>query len=197
MLESRVDDIDSHLSPIQCRLPKRPPPSEPATLFKRRKHDVLSAHEPSDNSNSIPTDTESKSSSLSDTDEIVEQRDDTSDTEEWDENSTVATDQSEYRPCVYSSTNARPVSSRYSTALLQQYHELRVQSLRKGIELTRCPDELIESKKLHWELSHSFQRTDLLKEGYAVLSDQTLPFHSLCYMVRSQRGNGLIILFDF
>ena len=198
MLESRIASTDSHLSQVSCRLPKRPSPSGTTTLLKRLKNDECLLHEPFDSSNSNPTDTESKSSS-SDMDDIPEQCDDTSDMEECDEDATTATDQSEYRPCVYSSTISRPVPTRYSKALLQQFHELRDQSSRKGIELTRCPDQIIEAKKSSWELSNSFQRTDLIKEGHAVLSDQAFPFYSLCYMVSSQRERhtGLLIPFDF
>jgi hypothetical protein len=74
---------------------------------------------------------------------------------------------------------------KHSKKLIKQFKYLYKHSKkRKFIDATQSIDENINQiKKLRWELRYSFNRNDLFKEGYAVLSDELFPFYSLCYMV--------------
>ncbi|CAF3269320.1 unnamed protein product, partial [Rotaria sp. Silwood2] len=79
--------------------------------------------------------------------------------------------------------------SRYSKRLISQFKYLYDQGLRKGIQPTNSCEFFnnqnndIYLEKLRWELRNTFNRIDLFKEGYCVLSNEPFAFYSLCYMV--------------
>ncbi|CAF1266168.1 unnamed protein product [Rotaria sordida] len=140
---------------------------------------------------SSTTDTESIYSSSDTEKSKIEQNDDDdddddSDIEDFEDNSTISTDQSRYNPVVFNKTilQQKQCLSRHSKKLLKQFKYFYEHSKRKPIESTTTIDDNInQRKKLRWELRNTFNRNDLFKEGYAVLSDESFPFYSLCYMV--------------
>ncbi|CAF1127439.1 unnamed protein product [Rotaria sordida] len=146
---------------------------------------------------SSTTDTESICSSSDTEKSKIEQNDDDdddSDIEDFEDNSTISTDQSRYNPVVFNKTilQQKQCLSRHSKKLLKQFKYFYEHSKRKPIESTTTIDDNInQRKKLRWELRNTFNRNDLFKEGYAVLSDESFPFYSLCYMCGSM-GNDLI-----
>jgi hypothetical protein len=137
---------------------KRPPDLEQSNSPKRIKSDS--------------SDTESKSSS-DDLDE--ESNTDASDTED---DSTISTDQSRYYPVI---SHTQPSFNRHSKKSIKTFRYIHDHSKRKSIEPTKSSDDNLHPMK---KLRISFNRLDLLKEGHAILSDQSFPFHSLCYLVR-------------
>jgi hypothetical protein len=97
-----------------------------------------------------------------------------------DDDLNISTDQSSYNK----SNIHQQTLSRHSKNLIKQFKYLYNHSQRKVIQLTQTIDENINQiNKLRWELRYSFDRNDLFKEGYAILSDELFPFYSLCYMV--------------
>ena len=150
---------------------------------KRMKHEISGIPEQCDN-DMFDNDTKSKCQS-SDTDESnLDEIDNDSDIEYDDSN--LSTDQSQYCLVVLNETMLQQKSSfsRHSKQLLKQFKYLCQRSKKKPIESTQCVnDDVNRTKKLRWELRNTFDRIDLLKEGYAVLSDEVFPFYSLCYMV--------------
>ena len=165
----------------EFRLPKRPYESDQVFPSKRTKYEIFEIDEQYDSSTS-DMDTESKCSSRSDT----EESDNNSDI---DDDSNISTDQSRYKPVAFNTTSIhqQPLS-RHSKKLITQFKYLYNHSKRKVIEPTQCKnDNINQIKKLHWELRNTFNRSALFKEGYAVLSDESFPFYSLCYMVCIKR----------
>jgi len=176
MIEPRTVAINQ-----ECYLHKRPHDLEQNVSPKHIKYDTSELDEQCDSSIS-DIEIESKCSS-SDTEEEsnIDQSDDNSDIEESEDDSNISTDQSRYIPVV---SNKATALSRHSKKLIKQFKYLYEHSKRKSIEPTKCIDEnQNQIKKLRWELRNTFNRIDLLKEGYAVLSDESFPFYSLCYMV--------------
>jgi hypothetical protein len=179
MIEPRTVTINQ-----KSHLYKRSHDPEQNISSKHIKCDVSEIDEQC-NSSISDTDTESKCST-SDTEESnIDQFDDNSDNEDSEDDSTISTDQSRYNPVVLNKTIHQKQSlSRHSKKLIKQFKYLYDHSKRKIIEPTQCIDENFDQiKKFHWELRNTFNRIDLLKEGYAVLSDQSFPFYSLCCMV--------------
>jgi hypothetical protein len=161
----------------ECSLLKRSSDLEQNLPSKRTKCDLIKSDEQYDSS-TTDTDTESKCSS--------------SDINESEENDTdISTDQSRYIPVVLNEIilqEQKQSLSRHSKKLLKQFKYIYNHSKRKVIEPTQCiNDNIDEINKLQWELRNSFNRIDLFKEGYAVLSDESFPFYSLCYMVSIER----------
>jgi hypothetical protein len=167
----------------EYHLHKRLHDPEQHLFSKRIKCDTSESDEQCDSSSISDSETESKSSR--------------SDTDRSDENSDcedISTDQSRSIPVVFNEVSLhKPSFSRHSKRLIKQFQYLYEHSKRKTIEPTACLDEIINStKKLRWELRHTFHRIDLLKEGYAVLSEESFPFYSLCYMVSLQQYEIMI-----
>ncbi|CAF3608295.1 unnamed protein product, partial [Rotaria sp. Silwood2] len=105
--------------------------------------------------------------------------------EDFEDDSNISTDQTQYNPVVLNDTilEQKLALSGHSKKLLKQFKYLYEHSKRKAIEPTQSIDDNInQSKNLRWEVRNTFNRSDLLKEGYAVLSDESFPFYSLCYM---------------
>ncbi|CAF4234065.1 unnamed protein product, partial [Adineta steineri] len=74
----------------------------------------------------------------------------------------------------------------------KQFKDIYEHSKRKFIQPTQCIDDNINQiKNLRWELRNTFDRNALFKEGYAVLSDESFPFYSLCYTCGSM-GSDII-----
>ena len=125
---------------------------------------------------------------ISSTDTDTESKDSLSDNESLpDDESNLSTDQSRSLPVVYIQTglpSRTPTLSRHSKNVIKQFRDLCNQNQRKTLVWTSCTNNSVDqNKKLRCELKQTFDRNDLFKEGYVVLSDETFPFHSLCYMV--------------
>jgi len=167
MIEPRTVAINQ-----ECKRPHDHP--EQNISSKRLKSDIFDIDEQSDSSTS-----ESKCSSTDTEESNIDQSDD---------DSNISTDQSRSIPVVLNKTiHQQPTLSRHSKKLIKKFKYLYDHSKRKLIEPTKSIDEnLNQTKKLRWELRNTFNRIDLLKEGYAVLSDQSFPFYSLCYMVSNK-----------
>jgi hypothetical protein len=187
----------------ECRSRKRPYDLEQYSS-KRLKYDQIDIDEcryglatsDTDDDN----DTESKCSTSDDPEQslLKQQLDDNSDIEEVEEEATnvyfqkIASDQHRHIPVVLSQTigQQQQALSRYSKRLISQFKYLYNHGLRKGVQPTNSieiynnQNNDIYREKLRWELRNTFNRIDLFKEGYAVLSNQSFPFYSLCYMVK-------------
>jgi hypothetical protein len=157
---------------------------------KRTKCDLIKSDEQYDSS-TTDTDTESKCSSSDINESEIEQNDDNSDIEDTENDTNISTDQSRYIPVVLNEIilqQQKQCLSRHSKKLIKKFKYIYNHSKRKVIEPTQCiNDNINEINKLRWELRNSFNRIDLFKEGYAVLSDESFPFYSLCYMVSIER----------
>ena len=197
----------------ECRSRKRPYDLEPYCP-KRAKYDQLEADESteapctfglgSDTDDEI--DAESKYSTSDETEPVSQRQvDDNSDLEEIDDDTgntnfgKAASDQHRHIPVVLKQTiiQQRHLLTRHSKRLIGQFKYLYNHSIRKAIQPTLCPENLqpttqdIYLEKLRWELKNTFNRLDLFKEGYCVLSNEPFPFYSLCYMCGSM-GSDLI-----
>jgi len=86
----------------------------------------------------------------------------------------LSTDQTPFIPVVRSS-NDRILPTDYID---------RFQSIN-SLDLTRTSDDQSQSKLdfIQGEFRLSYNRTHLLKSGYPILSNETFPFYSLCYLV--------------
>ncbi|CAF0764566.1 unnamed protein product [Rotaria sordida] len=194
----------------ECRSRKRPYDIEQYST-KRLKYDQIDIDEQDDNSYTFGltlsdtdddnNDTESKCSTSDDTEQSsIKQFDDNSDIEENEDDisniyfSKISSDQHRHIPVVLNQTisqQQQPTFSRYSKRLISQFKYLYDQGLRKAIQPTNSFEFFnndnnnnndIYFEKLRWELRNTFNRIDLFKEGYCVLSNEPFPFHSLCYM---------------
>ena len=103
----------------------------------------------------------------------------TSDIEYDDDQWNLSTDQQISQSVSHSSLNS------YAQGVIKQFHQLSQQTTRKTQQLTRSENVNESKEKISWILKTTFNRSDLLHEGYAVLSDQSFPFYSLCYLVSS------------
>jgi hypothetical protein len=186
----------------ECRSRKRPYDIEQYSS-KRPKYDQIDNYDSIDpctfglttSDTDDDNDTESKCSTSDDTEQsLIKQLDDNSDIEELEEETTnihfrkVTSDQFRHIPVVgnESITQQQQTLSRYSKRLISQFKYLYNHGLRKAIQPTNSPEissNEIYLDKLRWDLRNTFNRIDLFKEGYTVLSNQSFPFHSLCYMV--------------
>ena len=197
----------------ECRSRKRPYDLEPYCL-KRAKYDQLDGDEPTEtpcafgvgSDTDDEMDSESKYSTSDETDPASQrQADDNSDLEEVDEDTgntnlgKVLSDQHRHIPVVLKQTiiQQQQALTRHSKRLIGQFKYLYNHSIRKPVQPTLCPENLqpttqeIYLEKLRWELKNTFNRIDLFKEGYCVLSNEPFPFYSLCYMCGSM-GSDLI-----
>jgi hypothetical protein len=155
-------------------------------------------------------DTESKCSTSDDTEQSsLKQLDDNSDIEEVEDETTniyfskISSDQQRHIPVISNEKilQQQQSLSRHSKRLISQFKYLYDQGLRKSIQPTNSLDDLnhnntnpnneIACEKLRWEFRNTFNRIDLFKEGYCVLSNEPFPFYSLCYMCGSM-GSDLI-----
>ena len=196
----------------ECRARKRPYDFEQYSS-KRLKYDQLDPDDQIENSSSSCTfgltnsdtdeenDTESKCSTSDETEQqsSVKQIDDNSDLEENDEDTNnvhftkVTSDQHRHIPVVLNESiiQQQQTLSRHSKRLISQFKYLYNHGLRKSIQPTHPPDSFSSSSSstqanehtFRWELRNTFNRIDLFKEGYCVLSNEPFPFYSLCYMV--------------
>jgi len=172
MIEPRTVTINE-----EYYLHKRPHDPEQNISSKRLKCDISDIDEQSDSSTS-----ESKCSSNDTEDSNIDQSDDNDD-------SNISTDQSRYIPVISNKTILQQSSSlsRHSKKLIKKFQYLYDHSKRKSIQPTKSINEnLNQTKNLRWELRNTFNRNDLLKEGYTILSDESFPFYSLCYMVSTK-----------
>ena len=142
---------------------------ETVALNQKRPPDL--SHSPSPKR--IKSDTSDTDSS---TDDLNEESN--SDASETDDDSTISTDQSRRYPVL---SHTPPTFNRHSKKSIKIFRSLHDHSHRKPIEVTQSPEENLRSTK---KFKISFNRLDLLQEGHAILSDQSFPFHSLCYLVR-------------
>ncbi|CAF1576224.1 unnamed protein product [Didymodactylos carnosus] len=83
---------------------------------------------------------------------------------------------------------------------IKRFHYLYDHGLQKPIEPTRIPevknDEGDDNNNYlitKWKLQNTFNRLDLFKEGYSVLSNEQFPFYSLCYMVSTINKKRFIV----
>ena len=199
----------------ECRSRKRPYDIEQYSS-KRLKYDQIDIDECTYGLATSDTDddndTESKCSTSDDTEQSsIKQFDDNSDIEELEEEPAnihfrkVSSDQHRHIPVVLNQSiiQQQQSLSRYSKRLISQFKYLYNHGLRKGIQPTNSTDINsnqnleIYDEKLRWELRNTFNRIDLFKEGYAVLSNQSFPFYSLCYMVNSFFSHYSLIIFLF
>ncbi|CAF0824467.1 unnamed protein product [Adineta steineri] len=182
---------------------------------KRLKYDQIDSDEPIDNlctfglttsDTDEDNDTESKCSTSDDTEQsLVKIPDDNSDIEEIEDEtgniyfSKISSDQHRHIPVVLNETiiQQQQALSRHSKRLISQFKYLYDHGLRKsvqptnGLEILPNQNNEIYLEKLRWELRNTFNRIDLFKEGYCVLSNEPFPFYSLCYMCGSM-GSELI-----
>ncbi|CAF4856990.1 unnamed protein product, partial [Rotaria sp. Silwood2] len=189
----------------ECRSRKRPYDIEQYST-KRLKYDQIDIDEQYDSPCTFgltlsdtddDNDTESKCSTSDDTEQsLIKQFDNNSDVEENDDEianiyySKISSDQHRHIPVVLNQTiQQQPQTlSRYSKRLISQFKYLYDQGLRKGIQPTNSCEFFnnqnndIYLEKLRWELRNTFNRIDLFKEGYCVLSNEPFAFYSLCYM---------------
>jgi hypothetical protein len=107
-----------------------------------------------------------------------------SDIENFEDDSNISTNQQPYILVVQQQEQSL---SRHSKRLTRQFKHLYDHSTRKIIEPTQCLNENNDRESVRWELRNKFNQTDILKEGYTVLSDKPFPFYSLCYMVSIER----------
>lgn len=171
MNENRTVEINQKYQPY-----KRSCESDSNSSSKRSKSDTDEFDEHCDSSTS---DTDNELICL--TDDTEDSPNDDSDTEDFEDDSNLATDQSRYYPVVI---NQNRTFSKRSKELIRQFKSVHESNRRKPIETTQSiDDDRNQIKKLKWELKNTFNRNELLKEGYAVLSDTSFPFYSLCYMV--------------
>ncbi|UJR31282.1 hypothetical protein I4U23_018782 [Adineta vaga] len=198
----------------ECRARKRPYDIE-LYATKRLKYDSNDLDEQIDNSCSFAlttsdtdedNDTESKCSTSDETEQSsIKQIDDNSDIEDGEDEtayvyfSKISSDQHRHFSVVLnqSISQQQQTLTRHSKRLVSQFKYLYDHGLRKSIQPTNVPDSVIPSnndiylEKLRWEFRNTFNRLDLFKEGYCVLSNEPFPFHSLCYMCGSM-GSELI-----
>ncbi|CAF4746094.1 unnamed protein product [Rotaria sp. Silwood1] len=198
----------------ECRSRKRPYDIEQYST-KRLKYDQIDIDEQDDSPCTFgltlsdtddDNDTESKCSTSDDTEQSsIKQYDDNSDIEENDDDisniyfSKISSDQHRHIPVVLNSTTVpqQQTLSRYSKRLISQFKYLYDQGLRKGIQPTNSGEFFnnqnndIYLERLRWDLRNTFNRIDLFKEGYCVLSNEPFSFYSLCYMCGSM-GSDLI-----
>lgn len=199
----------------ECRSKKRSYDLESSSL-KRPKLESLDADELNDNQCAFhlnsesdeENDTESKCSTSDDTEPLlvpVRQIDDNSDIEEIEDETSylpfakITSDQQRFVPVIVNETvlQQQQALSRHSKRLIGQFKYLYSHGIRKFVQPTLCPDELFISnkdfaKETHrWELRNAFNRIDLFKQGYSVLSNEPFPFYSLCYLCGSL-GDDLI-----
>lgn len=111
----------------------------------------------------IKNDTSESDSSISESNSDIEELN----TDDFEDDSNISTEQSRYIPVVLNHLSRQSKVFEYNK--------------RKSIDPTKTTDENLN--KLRWKLKNSFNRTDLFKEGYVVLSHELFPFYSLCYMV--------------
>ncbi|CAF3372679.1 unnamed protein product [Rotaria socialis] len=198
----------------ECRSRKRRYDIEQYST-KRHKNDQIDTEEQDDSPCTFrlalsdtdeENDNESKCSTSDDTEpSSIKQVDDNSDIEENEDDTTniyfskPSTDQHRHIPVVANEAilQQQQALSRYSKRLISQFKYLYDQGLRKTIQPTTTLDysdnqnNEIYLEKLRWELRNTFNRIDLFKEGYCVLSNEPFPFYSLCYMCGSV-GSDLI-----
>ena len=192
----------------ECRSRKRSLDIEQYPL-KRPKYDRVDISEQNDgpcafgltiSDTDEDNDTESKCSTSDDTEQSSrKQFDDNSDIEDIEDETTdvcfskISSDQHRHIPVVLNESiiQQQQTLSRHSKRLISQFKQLYDQGLRKSIHTTNFINDLnnqpneIYLEKLRWELRNTFNRIDLFKEGYCVLSNEPFPFYSLCYMVNS------------
>jgi hypothetical protein len=189
----------------ECRTRKRPYDLEQYSS-KRLKYDQLDFDDQIDSSCTFglttsdtdeDNDTESKCSTSDETEQSsIKQFDDNSDLEEIEDEtannihfSKLSSDQYRHIPVVLNQTiqQQQQTLSRHSKRLISQFKYLYNHGLRKSIQPTNASDNFNNqnSDKLRWELRNTFNRIDLFKEGYCVLSNEPFPFYSLCYMCGS------------
>lgn len=191
-----------------CRSRKRPYDTEHYSL-KRLKYDQIDFDEQNENSCTFglttsdtddDDDTESKCSTSDDTEQqlTIKQLDDNSDIEEIEDEtnhvffSKISSDQHRHISVVLNQiiNQKQQTLSRHSKRLISQFKYYYDHGLRKAIQPTNSSEIFINQsndiylEKLRWELRNTFNRIDLFKEGYCVLSNEPFPFHSLCYMVK-------------
>jgi len=205
----------------ECRSRKRPYDIDHYTS-KRLKYDQIDLDDQIDSSCTfgLPTsdtdednDTESKCSTSDDTEQsLIKQFDDNSDIEDIEDETTniyftkISSDQHRHIPVVLNELilqQKQQILSRHSKRLISQFKYYYDHGLRKAIQPTNSFDNIhnqtneIYLEKLRWELRNTFNRIDLFKEGYCVLSNEPFPFYSLCYMVNFTTKKLSIIFFFY
>lgn len=206
----------------ECRSRKRPYDLEQYTT-KRLKYDQIDLDDQNENlctfglttsDTDDDIDTESKCSTSDDTEQIpIKQCDDNSDFEEVLEDDTInhiyfskiSSDQQRHISVVLNQTTIQQQQtlSRHSKRLISQFKYYYDHGLRKAIQPTNSNENILKQaneiylEKLRWELRNTFNRIDLFKEGYGVLSNESFPFYSLCYLVRDLDFNEDLLTFFF
>jgi len=188
----------------ECRARKRPYDLEQYTS-KRLKYDQLDFDDQIDSCCTFAlttsdtdedNDTESKCSTSDEIEQaLIKQFDDNSDLEEIEDEtvnihfSKISSDQHRHIPVVLNENilQQQQTLSRHSKRLISQFKYLYNHGLRKSVQPTNASDNFNNQNldKLRWELRNTFNRIDLFKEGYCVLSNEPFPFYSLCYMCGS------------
>lgn len=188
----------------ECRTRKRPYDFEQYGS-KRLKYDQLDLDDQIENSCTFglttsdtdeDNDTESKCSTSDETEQSsIKQVDDNSDLEEIEEDNNnvhftkVSSDQQRHISVVFNQTivQQQQTLTRHSKRLISQFKYLYNHGLRKSIQPTHPPDEStsFNPEILRWELRNTFNRIDLFKEGYCILSNEPFSFYSLCYLVNA------------
>jgi hypothetical protein len=187
----------------ECRSRKRPYNAEHYSS-KRLKYDQIDIDEHIGNSctfgstSDTDDETESKCSTSDEAEQLsLRKLDDNSDIEDIEDETTniyfskPTTDQHRHIPVVFNQTiiQQQQTLSRQSKRLIGQFKYFYDHGLRKSVQPTTCEDMTnnqnneIYLEKLRWELRNTFNRIDLFKEGYCVLSNEPFAFYSLCYMV--------------
>jgi hypothetical protein len=181
----------------ECRSRKRPYDLEQYSS-KRLKYDQIDIDDQLDSSCTFgltTSDTDEDNDSTSDDTEqsLIKQFDDNSDIEDIEDDITthyfskISSDQHRHIPVVLNKTilQQQQTLSRHSKRLISQFKYFYDHGLRKSIQPTNSLENFNNQNNeiLRWELRNTFNRIDLFKEGYCVLSNEPFPFYSLCYMV--------------
>ena len=191
----------------ECRTRKRPYELEQYTS-KRLKYDQIEVGggDEQDENSCVFTLTNSDSEDENETEinDENKQLDDNSDFEDIEDETNyvqycrISSDQQRYTPVVYNQTILQQQQSltRHSKRLISQFKYFYDHGLRKSIQTTDCSSmDIIEDnadEKFRAEFKNTFNRLDLFKQGYCVLSNEPFAFYSLCYLCGSLGSNDLI-----
>ena len=194
----------------ECRRRKRPFDFDSSTTKRVKSDDQIDFDDETScqfvlaSDSDDENDSESKCSTIDDPTDLttiqpLKQIDDNSDLEELDDEtvnnnySKISSDQQRNVPVVSSQQILN--LTRHSKRLIGQFKYLYNHGIRKAVQPTLCPIETnfssTENEKFRCELRNTFNRFDLFKQGFAVLSIEHFDFYSLCYLCGSM-GNDLI-----
>lgn len=93
----------------------------------------------------------------------------------------LSTDQTRIIPVVNSKENFG--QDRIFKQYIDRFQTIIRDNQTSSVDLTKPIDN--ENPQCQGEFRLSYNRTQILKSGYPILSNETFPFYSLCYLVRT------------